>query len=591
MTAMTTRHPWVPAFSLADVPVGEARLFAHGERRIAVFRTADDQAYALDDRCPHEGYPLVRGYVKDCVVTCIWHNFKFDVRDGRCVVGDEHARSYPLRIVDGRIELDLSDPDPAQELPRLYASLERGTCERKLGQIARDIVRLLQLGAPPADIAAAAARLDAEYAEYGTTHALPVACDTLTMAARYPGVHAVLPLIQAFDLASESNQRRPPRPVPDPRDPGPDPHAAGVALRAAVEAEDAALAESLLRGALARGWGRDVVEPWLYRLCTDHFLDFGHALIYQTKIFDLLERIGWSHAPALLPALLFRIVNGTREEQVPEWRWLCGRLADHAPQFPAWLARNAGKPRDPAAQAALHAALLDGDREEALAALGDALEAGAGLRNVADALVLAGAERLLRFDAAVDADPTVQEGWLDVTHRLTFARAVDVAVERHREPDVLRLFYFAAHFIHAGGPLDRSPDRRPAPVPVRAPTNPAVAAQAVLAAIRHHDPDDALALTAGYLAAGHPVDLLRTALEDATLRDPATSPIFVAHAIKTCVAAFEAHGALGGHPARDLPVLAFVRYFSCPAQERSLARLAHEAIGFIVHGKVPRTLT
>lgn len=588
MAPMPTRA-WVPAFSLDDLPVGEARLFAHDERRIAVFRTADDQAYALDNRCPHEGYPLVRGYVKDCVVTCIWHNFKFDLRDGRCVMGDEHARSYPLRIVDGRIELDLTDPDPAIELPRLYASLERATCERKLGQIARDIVRLLQLGVAPADIAAAAARLDAEYAEYGTTHALPVAADTLRMAARYPGVHAVLPLIQAFDVASESNLRRPRRPVPDPVDPGDDP--AGDRLRAAVEAEDAPAAESLLRGALARGWGRDVVEPWLYRLCADHFLDFGHALIYQTKIFDLLEQIGWSHADALLPAFVVRIVNATREELVPEWRWLCTQLAAEEAHFPAWLARNAGKPRDPAASAALQGALVDGDREEAIGALTDALDGGAGLRNLADALVLAGAERLWRFDAAIDADATVQEGWLDITHRLTFARAVDVALERHRAPDVLRLLYFAAHFIHAAHALDRPPDRRLPVHPARASANPAVAAQTVLAAVRHHDPDDAVASTAGYLAAGHPVDLLRTALEDATLRDPATRPIFVAHAIKTCVAAFEARDVLGSHPARDLPVLAFVRYFSCPAQERSLARLAHEAIGFIVHGKVPRTMT
>lgn len=588
---MTTRSEWVQAFPLDEVPVGEARVWSRERRRIAVFRTAPDQAYALDDRCPHEGYPLVRGHVKDCVVTCIWHNFKFDLRDGRCVMGDEHARSYPLRIVGGKIELDLAEPDPALELARLHASLERGLDERKLGQLARDIVRMLQLGADPADIAAAAARFDAVRADYGTTHALPVAHDTLAMIDRYPGVEGALPLLQAFDLASESHQRRPPRPTPAPVDPGDDPAAAGERLRALVEAEDTAAAEALLRGALElRRWGRAVIEPWLYRLCCDHFLDFGHALIYQVKLFDFLAKVGWSHAPALLPAHLVRIVSGTREEQVPAWKWMRGQLAEHAPRFPEWYAKNLDRPRDPAAGAALRDALIAGEREDIVDALVAALASGAGLDNLADALVVAAAERLLRFDAAIDADPTVQEGWLDVTHRLTFASALRTGLARHRDPEVLRLLFQAAQFIDLAQPLDRPDAARPPPA-AGAPEDPEDAAQAVLSAVQQRDREAALALAAAYLAGGHPIAPLQHALTDATLRDPAARPIFVAHAIKTCVTAFAERAALADHPDRDVPVLAFVRYFAGTQQERALVRLVHEAIGFVVHGKVPRTLT
>ena len=583
---MTTRSEWVTALQLEELPVGGAHLFSSGDHRVAVFRTAPDTAHAIDNRCPHEGYPLVRGLVKDCVVTCIWHNFKFDLRDGRCLLGDEHVRSYPLRIVDGRIELDLADPAPELELPRRLASLERGLFEHKQGQIARDVVRLLQLGVTPDDIAVVAARFDADFAEYGTTHALPVAHDTLGMVDRYPGVAAVLPLLQALDLAAESHRRRPRRPVPPAQDPGPDREAAGERLHAAVEAEDAALAEGLLRGALARGWGRDTIEPWLYRLCCDHFLDFGHALIYQVHIFDLLARVGWQHAPALLPAFLFRIVMATREEQVPEWKWLRERLAAHAPRFPDLLPRNRDRPRDADAAAPFQAALIDGDREAVIAALIAALERGAGLDNLGDAWIVAGAERLLRFDPAIDADPTVQEGWLDVTHRMTFACAVATALQRHPAPEALALLFHAAQFIHAARPLDLAPPRRPRPVD---PDDASV--PTIVAAIARHDGDAAYASTAMYLRADGAIDPLRVALEDATLRDPASRPIFVAHLIKTCVAAFAARARLVGHPDRDRPILAFVRYFANPARERPLARLAHEAVGFVVHGKVPRTLS
>src|SRR5690606_26560623 len=156
---------------------------------------------------------------------------------------------------------------------------------------------------------------DALRAEYGTTHALPLAVDALAMAERMETT-AALPLMQAVDIASESHRLRPARPRPEPVDPGPDPVAAGKRLRELGEQEDAAGAEALLRGALAAGWRREIVEEWLYLVCSDHFLDFGHALIYQVKVFDLLERVGWDHADALLSAHLFRIVNGTREDEL-----------------------------------------------------------------------------------------------------------------------------------------------------------------------------------------------------------------------------------------------------------------------------------
>lgn len=579
--------PWVPAFQLDDLPVGGARVFSREERRIAVFRTEEQRAFAIDNRCPHEGYPLARGYVKDCVVTCIWHNFKFDLRDGRCVMGDEHVRSYPLRIVDGRVELDLTDPDPALELASRHASLERGLCERKLGQVARDLVRLLQLGESPARLALVAARFDAAYAEYGTTHALPVAVDTLGMVDRYPGVEAVLPLLQAFDLASESHQRLPRRAVPEPVDPGADVAVAGERVFAAVEAEDARAAEALLRGALVhRGWGRAEIEPWFDRMCAAHFLDFGHALIYHAKVFSLLEQVGWQHAVELLPAYLYRIINGTREELVPAWRWLCDRLAENEGRFPVWVSWNRDAPREPAAAQELVAALRDGSREQILESLVAALEAGAGLVNIGDALVLGGAERLLRFDAAHDADPTVQEGWLDVTHRLTFAHAVGQALARSSAPEVLRLVFFAAHFIHAAAGVDLPRARRATWT-----GGGAASVENVLAAIERRDAATAVARAAGYLRSGQSPDALRVALEDRALRDPAVRPIFVAHIIKTGVVAFAARAELAEHPDRDVPVLAYVRYVATPAQERAVARMAHEAIGFVVHGKVPRTLT
>ncbi|MCA9657937.1 MAG: Rieske (2Fe-2S) protein [Myxococcales bacterium] len=309
---------WIPALPLAELPVGEARVVRHDGERIAVFRPAEGELYAIDDRCPHEGYPLARGSVRDCVVTCPWHNFKFDLRDGRCVMGDEEVRVFPIRLKGDTVEVDVTAPDPASLRPRHLASLEAAIQDNKLGQAARELVRLLVLDASPLELTLEILRIDAAYAEYGTTHATPTAIDCLRLTRLFSGTDAAKALIQGCSVAAEGNQRLPRRAVAEPLDPsdpsslGDDPDAAGERLRALVEAEQLSDAEALLRAALARGWGLGTIERWFLRLSGDHQLGFGHPLIYTTKLFPVLALADRRYADAILPALLARVVYSTR---------------------------------------------------------------------------------------------------------------------------------------------------------------------------------------------------------------------------------------------------------------------------------------
>ncbi|HFE44010.1 MAG TPA: Rieske (2Fe-2S) protein, partial [Nannocystis exedens] len=291
-----TEPKWIPALKLDALPVGEARVISHERQRIAVFRPQTEEFYAIDNRCPHEGYPLARGPVRDCVVTCPWHNFKFDLRDGQCVLGDEQVRVYAIRLRDRTIEIDVGEADARELRPRHLASLEKATRGGKIGQIAREVVRLLELGLSPQDLTLQAIRQDAAYAEYGTTHATPTAIDALHLARHSSDTQAALPLVQAFSIAAEANLRLPKRAVAEPVDPGDDPQAAGKRLRALVEQEALPQAEALLRGALARGFGVEIIEPWLLQLCADHLLSFGHPLIYTVKICDFLRGANWQFA-------------------------------------------------------------------------------------------------------------------------------------------------------------------------------------------------------------------------------------------------------------------------------------------------------
>ena len=140
-----------------------------------------------------------------------------------------------------------------------------------------------------------------------------------------------------------------------------------------------------------------------------------------------------------------------------------------------------------------------------------------------------------------DADASVQDGWLDVTHTLTFAGALRVALRRWRHPDAHRLLLYAVRFANHAHPLDLPAEARLSLAP-RDPGAGGVAA--ITAAIAEKRAQDAVSLTAGYLATGHPINPLRNALEDLAVGDGLTRPIVVAHAIKTSVAAFDEYAAM-----------------------------------------------
>jgi len=105
---MTTRE-WIEIGSLADVPKRGARVVKTGRGDIAVFRTADDRMFALDDRCPHKGGPLSQGIVHGHAVTCPLHNWVIGLEDGAAKGADSGCtRSIPVKIEQGKILIHLS---------------------------------------------------------------------------------------------------------------------------------------------------------------------------------------------------------------------------------------------------------------------------------------------------------------------------------------------------------------------------------------------------------------------------------------------------------------------------------------------------
>lgn len=99
---------WVEIGDITDIPLRGARCVVTPAGRIAVFRTAADEVYAIEDRCPHKGGPLSQGIVHDAAVTCPLHNWVLSLETGKALGADEGSvRTFALKCEGGRLFISM----------------------------------------------------------------------------------------------------------------------------------------------------------------------------------------------------------------------------------------------------------------------------------------------------------------------------------------------------------------------------------------------------------------------------------------------------------------------------------------------------
>jgi len=100
---------WFDIGSIEQIPRRGARVVKTPRRDIAVFRTAGDEIFALENRCPHRGGPLSEGIVHGRKVACPLHNWIIDLENGEATGSDRGcARRFPVKVEKGRIYLEMT---------------------------------------------------------------------------------------------------------------------------------------------------------------------------------------------------------------------------------------------------------------------------------------------------------------------------------------------------------------------------------------------------------------------------------------------------------------------------------------------------
>ena len=111
-TVETERRPRVKVCSLAELESDGFRVVSAEGRTVLVLLDKGN-VYALDNRCPHMGFPLHRGTVRDGILTCHWHHAKFDLAGG-CTFDPfaDDVTSFYVEVREGSVWLD---PMPIEE--------------------------------------------------------------------------------------------------------------------------------------------------------------------------------------------------------------------------------------------------------------------------------------------------------------------------------------------------------------------------------------------------------------------------------------------------------------------------------------------
>ena len=405
----------------------KGRLVVHGGHRPILVIYNRGRVFALDNRCPHMGFPLDRGSVEDGILTCHWHHARFDLESG-CTF-DLWADDVPICPVEVRngdvwVKTTFGHADPPAHWRRRLAdglAHDLGLVIAKAvhGQLAADV--------PLADIVRQVALFGAQNRD-GWGVGLTILTALANLLPVLPDEEAYLALFHGARRVAADCDGEAPRRERAPLASRPDPAMLKRWLRHWTKVRHREAAERTLLTAIAASVSPAVLADALFAAETERaFADTGHSLDFINKAFECLDLIGWEHAAALLPTVVGQMVAARGAEESTAWRQpvdLVALCEEAASQLPELFAVGRGV-RGWSDHAALAEELLGDDPARIVDALKAAIRAGATLADLGRSLAYGAALRVARFGNANE-----HADWETAHHVFTYANAVDQMLKR-----------------------------------------------------------------------------------------------------------------------------------------------------------------
>jgi nitrite reductase/ring-hydroxylating ferredoxin subunit len=393
-------------------------------------------AYAVDDRCPHLGFPLHRGTVEEGMVTCHWHHARFDLTSG-CTLDPfaDDVRAYPVEVEDERVVVVVEPEEDATAAlrRRLVEGLEQGLTL----VIAKSVLGLLDAGVGAHEIVRTGVEFGCTYRREGWGAGLTVLVAMANLLPQLDPADRPLALVHGLAFVSRDTAGHAPRFGLEPLGPSraPDDRLAAW-YRRFIDTRSDEAAERVVATAVARGMDLRDISALMLAAVTDHvFIDGGHTLDFTNKAFEAVELLGDRSAAAILPSLVAQTAAAERSEEFGSWRHpddLATLVTETNERLAAIKVTPAVHLGDKHVSDLAQRILSDEPRDIADAIV-EARQKGLSGEQMARALAFAAARRITRFHVQND-----HGDWNSVHHAFTAASALHHSMVRSPSPELLR---------------------------------------------------------------------------------------------------------------------------------------------------------
>lgn len=433
-----------------DFSEGEGKPFTVNGSHIAVFLDKGE-FQAVDNRCPHMGYPMSNGSVRDGVLICHWHHWEFDLKTGGCFEtsgSGNDLKSFPVEVrKDGFLYIGMAADEQQAARKRMIDRgryiLEQGLKDRSSLIIAKGVTALRHAGASPQEII----QQGLFYGSYKTTDgfssglAILALCANLwhDIADRDYNLFLVHGLVQ-ISRRTTGGSRRQGFPFPKATvEPGLETYKRW--FRRLVEQRNSNAAQRVLITLNDRGFPKEAIADLVFTAATDYyFTGDGHALDFANKLFEALDYVEWQGASEILRPIVIDLVTRTRHEETARWQESVPVLEDIFTRLDdIW--RENRKNEATLDVSALARVMLGEDEGPIVSEIETLLRRGVDPALICRSMVYASAVRTARFHLKNEGD------WHDVANIYSYAHALYRAFQRAPSRELLRGIFHGAVFL------------------------------------------------------------------------------------------------------------------------------------------------
>jgi nitrite reductase/ring-hydroxylating ferredoxin subunit len=453
-----------------------AKVVKGGKHGIAVF-LHEGELHAVDNRCPHMGFPLHMGSLCDGILTCHWHHARFDVKSGGTLdPWADDVPTYPVEVKDGEVWVKPT-PHHKVTVEKLQQRLREGLEQSLSLVIAKAVVGLVEAGISTGEIAKVGVEFGTKHRQSGWRSGLTILTAMTNILPKLDKTGQILALYQGLVHVARESSGMGTRfllgslPVTNKMENQPVEQLAKW-YRHCVEVRDAQGAERVLLTAMESGSTDVQLADMMMAAVTDHFyINTGHTLDFHNKAFEILEHIGEEYRPYVLTSLLPGISNVSRSEESHSWQSPVNLVKPLNEAFEKLEDTfKAVKSMEIADfdENALVEQLLSDQPIETIQMMMQALESGVTPVRLAQLVSLAAAERIARFHTQNDFND-----WITVLHTFTYAHAVHQSLRRSTTVELTRALFHGAMSVYLDRFLNMPTARKPQPAEaVKTPQDP-----------------------------------------------------------------------------------------------------------------------